>query len=277
MTNAEFHSLRDYIYRKTGIFFSEKSRFILDARMKEILEETGAKDVEEYLRQVEDFRTGPSEMNRLINRVTITETSFFRDMYQIAAIEKNVIPEMIRTSEAAGTRQIRIWSAAASSGEEAYTIAILLAERLREAINRWAITIFATDINDNVLDVCKSGVYNSYSLRNTAEPIKKKYFHKVDHDSYAVRDDIRKMVVAEKCNLMDQNACRQYVRSDLILIRNVLIYFDTASKTKVLHMCYDNLRDGGYLFLGHSETIFGIKNSFKLVNFVNAFAYRKLG
>jgi chemotaxis protein methyltransferase CheR len=275
LANQEFAALRDYIYKKAGILFTEKNRFILETRIEEILSETGHKSVSEYMRALEDYKTAFTEWNRLMNKVTITETSFFRDKYQITAIEKNVLPEIVKRHEQSGSRQLRIWSAASSSGEEAYTMAILLAEQLKDAVGRWNISIFATDINENALAAVRAGVYSSYSLRNTTEDIKKKYFTKLPDDRYEIKDHLKKMVISEKCNLMDHNASRKYGRIDLILIRNVLIYFDLASKTKVLQMCYENLNEKGCLFLGHSETIFGITNSFKLVSFVNAFAYMK--
>lgn len=275
LTNQEFTTLRDYIYKKAGIFFTEKNRFILEMRVEEILNEAGYRSVSEYMRALEDYKTAFTEWNRLMNKVTITETSFFRDKYQITAIEKNVLPEIVKRNERAGSRQLRIWSAASSSGEEAYTMAILLAEQLKEAVARWNIVIYATDINENALAATRAGIYSSYSLRNTTEDIKKRYFNKLPDDRYEIKADLKKMVVSEKCNLMDYNASRRYGRIDLILIRNVLIYFDMASKTKVLQMCYENLNEKGLLFLGHSETIFGIANSFKLVSFVNAFAYMK--
>lgn len=275
LTNQEFAALRDYIYKKAGIFFTEKNRFILEMRIQEILTETGYDSVFDYMRALDDYRTGFTEWNRLMNKVTITETSFFRDKYQITAIEKNVLPEIIKRREQAGSKQLRIWSAASSSGEEAYTMAILLAEQLKEALGRWSIAIYATDINENALAAVRAGVYSAYSLRNTSEDIKRRYFNKLPDDKYEIKDQLKKMVISEKCNLMDYNASRRYNKIDLILIRNVLIYFDLASKTKVLQMCYENLNDKGLLFLGHSETIFGIANSFKLVSYVNAFAYMK--
>lgn len=275
LTNQEFSALRDYIYKKAGIFFTEKNRFILEMRIEEILNETGYKNVTEYMRALEDYKTSFTEWNRLMNKVTITETSFFRDKYQITAIEKNVFPEIIKRREQSGSRQLRIWSAASSSGEEAYTMAILLAEQLKEAVGRWNIAIYATDINENALAAVRAGVYSSYSLRNTTDDIKKKYFNKLADERYEIKDQLKKMVLCEKCNLMDYNASRRYNKIDLILIRNVLIYFDQASKAKVLQMCYENLNEKAFLFLGHSETIFGIANQFKLVSFVNAFAYMK--
>jgi chemotaxis protein methyltransferase CheR len=276
LTDAEFIGLKEFIYKKTGIFFTERNRFLLDARIREILQQTGHKDALTYLKSLHDPGGGPLEVSRLINKVTITETSFFRDPHQISAIAKNVIPEIAKRHEQLGSKLLRIWSAGSSSGEEAYTVAILLAEHFKEALGNWNITIFATDINDEALQACKTGVYKAYALRNTPPAIRDRYFHAMTDEKYAVRDDLKKLVNAEKSNLMDFSISKKYTGADLILLRNVLIYFEAATKAQVLQMCYENLRDNAYLFLGQSETVFGISHAFKLVSFVNAFAYKKV-
>ena len=276
LTDSEFIAIRDLVYRKTGIFFAERNRFLLDARIRELLHETGSTDVHAYLKILNDPKTSLPEFNRLINKITITETSFFRDPHQIAALSKNIIPELVKRHEQHGIRLLRIWSAGSSSGEEAYTVAILLAEYLKDALRLWNISIYATDINEDAVNACKIGVYKAYALRNTSPEIKEKYFRSPETDRYAIREDLKKLVVPEKTNLMDSASCKRYAGADLILLRNVLIYFDATAKATVLNMCYTNLRDNGYLVLGQSETAFGVNNSFKLVTFVNAFAYKKL-
>lgn len=276
LTDSEFTAIRDLVYRKTGIFFAERNRFLLDARIRELLHETGSKDVPAYLNTLNDPARSLSEFNRLINKITITETSFFRDPHQITALSKNIIPELVKRHEQHGIRLLKIWSAGSSSGEEAYTVAILLAEHLKDAFRLWNITIHATDINEDAVNACKLGVYKAYALRNASQEIKEKYFRSPESDRYAIREDIKKIVVPEKANLMDSASCKGYSGADLILLRNVLIYFDPTAKATVLNMCYNNLRDNGYLLLGQSETAFGVNNSFKLVTFVNAFAYKKL-
>jgi len=275
LTDPEFNALRDYIYKKSGIFFTERNRFQLETKIKAIFDDTGCGSALEYLKLLDDPKRNHDELNNLLNAITVNETSFFRDTFQISAIEKNIIPELIKKNDVLGLKQIKVWSAASSSGEEAYTIAILLSEYLKDSISRWHIKIYATDINDNVLKMCREGVYNEISLRNTSAAIKEKYFKKMGNGKYAIRDDIKAMVVPEKCNLIDTAACKRYSGIDLLLIRNVLIYFDKESKKKVLKMCYENLKDGGYMFLGHAETIFGLNDSFKLIHFVNAIGYKK--
>jgi chemotaxis protein methyltransferase CheR len=275
LTDAEFATLRDFIYKKTGILYTERNRYLLDARAQELLHQMGSKDPSALIKSLLDPKTSVSEGNRLINKVTITETSFFRDPHQITTMAKNVIPEVLKRHEQFGSRLLRIWSAGSSSGEEAYTVAILLAEHLKEHLGSWNITIFATDINEEAIQACTNAVYRPYALRNTTQAIKEKYFI-ASNDTFTVRDEIRKLVLAERSSLTDAMACKKYTGVDLILLRNVLIYFTVAAKTAVLRSCYDNLRDGGYLILGQSETAFGIDHSFKLVTFVNAFAYKKV-
>ncbi len=276
LTDAEFIGLRDFIYKKTGILFTERNRFLLDARIREILHQTGCEDALTYLRSLNEPGVNPTEVSRLINKVTITETSFFRDPHQITAMARNVIPEIARRHEQLGARLFTIWSAGSSSGEEAYTLAILLAEHFKNDLPRWNITIFATDINDEALQVCRAGIYKPYTLRNTPPAIRDKYFKAMPDDRYAVRDDLKRLVMSQKSNLMDYSGSKRFTGSDLILLRNVMIYFEASAKAQVLQMCYENLRENGYLFLGQSETAFGISHAFKLVTFVNAFAYKKV-
>jgi chemotaxis protein methyltransferase CheR len=276
LTDVEFTGLREFIYKKTGIFFTERNRFLLDARIRDILRQTGHKDALSYLKSLADPGVNPLEVSRLINNVTISETSFFRDQHQISAIAKNVIPEIAKRHEQFGARLFRVWSAASSSGEEAYTVAILLAEQFKKALANWNITIFATDINQEAVQACKAGVYKAYALRNIPPDIRDKYFHAITDEKYAVRDDLKRLVVAQELNLMDFSGSKKYTGADIILLRNVLIYFDATAKAQVLQMCYENLRENGYLFLGQSETAFGINHAFKLVTLVNSFAYKKV-
>jgi len=152
LTDSEFTAIRDLVYRKTGIFFAERNRFLLDARIRELLHETGSKDVHAYLRILNDPTTSLPEFSRLVNKITITETSFFRDPHQIAVLSKNIIPELVRRHEQHGVRLLRVWSAGSSSGEEAYTVAILLAEHLKDAFRLWNISIYATDINEDAVN-----------------------------------------------------------------------------------------------------------------------------
>jgi len=172
-------------------------------------------------------------------------------------------------------KKIRIWSAAASSCDEAYTVAILFSEHLGHALSQWDIRIFATDLNENVLSFGKRAVYDKYSLRNTPDEIKRKYFTLTSDDHFRVNDIVRTLVVTEICNLIDCEKCRQFNSMDMILLRNVLIYFDDNTKQTVINMCSDNLKKSGYLFLGTAETMPKF-DRFKTVFFVNSYGYKKI-
>ena len=206
LTDTEFVALRDFIYKKTGILFTERNRYLLDARTREILSQAGDKNAVSYIRSLCDPGGDPLEVNRLINKVTITETSFFRDPHQIAALAKNVIPELATRHEQFGSRLLRIWSAGSSSGEEAYTVAILLAEHLKEQLSNWNITIFATDINEDAIEACKAGAYKPYTLRNAPREIREKYFLASSDGTFTVRDKIKRLVFAERSSLTDPAA-----------------------------------------------------------------------
>ncbi len=275
LADDEFNSLREYIYKRSGIFFTEKNRFQLEIKIKERLSDTGCGNIFNYINYLGSFNNSSDELNNLFNAITVNETSFFRDRKFISAVEKNVIPEIIKTNKVLGFGQVRVWSAASSSGEEAYTIAIMFAEHLKSELSKWTVRIIATDINEDVLKSCRTGIYSGYSMRNMSPDIRQRYFRHIDSDRYEIRDDIKAMVIPEKCNLMDYESCRKYKGIDLLLIRNVLIYFDAESKQKVLKTCFENLKAGGYMFLGHAETLFGFNNDFKLVHFVNAIGYKK--
>ena len=276
LTDTEFIALRDFIYGRTGILYTDRNRYLLEARVQELLHQSSSKDPSSYIKSILDPKTSVLDVNRLINKVTVTETSFFRDPPQITALAKNIIPELAKRHVHFGSKLLRIWSAGSSSGEEAYTVAILLAEHFKEHLTAWNITIFATDVNEDALQACRTAVYKPYALRNTPPEIKERYFRAESDGAFAVRDEIKRLVVAERASLTHPVACKKYSGVDLILLRNVLIYFTSDAKTAVLQSCYENLRDNGYLLLGQSETAFGVNHSLMLVTFVNAFAYKKV-
>ena len=274
LTDADFIALRDLIHKKTGIFYTDRNRYLLEARAREFLRQNGP-EVSSCIGSLLNPATGPAEWNRLISKITITETSFFRDPLQIAVLAKNVIPEIVKRREQSGSRLLRLWSAGCSSGEEAYTLAILLAEHLKDQLTGWNITIFATDINEEALEACRRAVYKTYALRNTAQELKGRYFRTTSDEKLIIRDELKRLVHPERANLTDAAACKKYAGVDLILLRNVLIYFTATTKSAVLCTCYNNLRDHGYLFLGQSETVSGKEHPYKRIAFANTFAYQK--
>jgi chemotaxis protein methyltransferase CheR len=271
-SDDEFLSLRDIIYKKCGLFFTERNRQSLEIKVSQRIEHTNLSNLGHYMRYLASKESG-QEWQSLLDSVTVNETFFFRDVNQISAIGKNIIPELLDLNSV--QKKVRIWSAAASSCDEAYSVAILFAEHLGHAISQWDIKIFATDLNENVLSFGKRGVYDAYSLRNTPDEIKRKYFTITSDDHFRVNDTVRMLVVTDICNLIDYEKSRQFNSMDLILLRNILIYFDDNSRKTVINMCSDNLKKGGYLFLGTAETL-PKSDIFKTVFFVNAYGYKKI-
>jgi chemotaxis protein methyltransferase CheR len=164
LTDTEFVAMRDLVYRKTGIFFAERNRFLLDARIREILHETGSRDAHTYLKMLNDPKTSLPEFNRLINKITITETSFFRDPHQIAALSKNIIPELVKRHEQHGIR-LQNLECRPRRAKRLTRWPFFSASTSRMRFCLWNISIYATDINEDAVNACKMGLYKAYALR----------------------------------------------------------------------------------------------------------------
>ena len=185
----------------------------------------------------------------------------------------SIIPEVLN-SKPGPFQKINIWSAASSSGEEAYSIAMMLNEMILPKYPHLKVEIIGTDINYAVIETAKLGVFKEYSIRNTPPIYLKKYFTKVDN-TYVIDPKIKNMVNFKVLNLYDDNSMRLMGKSDVIYCANVLIYFDLESKIKVINSLYNNLNPNGYLFIGYSETLHGISKAFKLVSFPKTIGYKK--
>jgi chemotaxis protein methyltransferase CheR len=214
------------------------------------------------------------ELRHLYEAVTINETFFFRNEPQFEALEQALIPDLVARKRSLGKPKIRVWSAASSSGEEAYTIAMLYLERLKPKYPDLEIEIIGTDINQAVLETAKRGIYRDYSIRSTPKHYLSQYFQE-ESSRYHLREEVKRLVRFEHLNLADQLKMRQMQNFDVIFCCNVLIYFDLKSKTQVISNLYNSMTKGGYLFIGYAESLHGISAAFKLVNFPKTVAYKK--
>lgn len=273
MTNEEFERMRTLIYDMTGIYFTDSKKYLLESR---ILKRITANKMLTFADYINFIKTGPGrkELDSLFEAITINETYFFRVPQQFEALETAVIPEIAKLKANTPNPTIRIWSAAASSGEEAYTIAIIILERLKPLFPRINFQIIGTDINSAVLEFARNGVFKEYAVRNIPEHLLKKYF-RVDNGQYILSDTVKRMVKFTQMNLYDSIALRSIPPCDVIFCANVLIYFDVPSKQKVVSDLYNTLTKGGYLFVGYSESLHGISKAFKLVHLPKAMAYQK--
>lgn len=275
LSDADFEILRDFIYNTCGMFFSIQKKYFVESRLAKRMEKNALKTHGEYIRFLKNGAAGAAELRQLLNDLTTNETYFFRNPPQLRALETLLIPEVVAPKEKIGFRKLRIWSAGSSSGEEAYTLAMVLLEKRDTLLKNWIIDIVGTDINDEVLAKAKEGVYNSYSVRHVPENYMRKYFRKESSERFVISPEVKRLVNFQHLNLYDDNKMIFMKTFDFIFCANVLIYFDTASKSKVVQHFYNNLQPYGYFFVGQSESLHGVNDKFKTVHFPGGFTYKK--
>ncbi|MDD3310563.1 protein-glutamate O-methyltransferase CheR [Pseudodesulfovibrio sp.] len=276
ISDDEFVQLRDFIYDKTGIFVDGKRKYLFESRLTKRLTALGLPSFSDYIKFLKFDPRRAAELNKLYELVTTNETSLFRDLKQLEAFQNNVLKEKLEEQRAAGRRELNIWSAGCSSGEEPYTLSILLHETLRMELARWRITITAVDLSPAMIARAKEGVYGDYAFKTTPDAMKSRYFTK-EGDGWKIKPAVARLVNFQEMNLNDPLALKRVPRSHIVFCRNVIIYFDQEMKRRVVSAFYDNLLPGGYMMLGHSETLHKISSSFKPVFHPGTIAYRKEG
>ena len=272
LTSDEWIQIRDFIYQKTGLYFSDDKKEYLQRRVKIAMSQCNSKTVDEYMKILD---TDKGVFKSLLELITTNETYFFRDIPQLEIFANNVLPEILTKKANNKDFKLRIWSAGCSTGEEPYTIAIILKEQL-EYFGDWNIEIIGTDISERVLKFAVDARYYQRSLKDVPEYIKLKYFYyDVDSKMYVLSEEIKGMVKFYYMNLYDDIKMKTMKYFDIIFCRNVLIYFDDESRKKVVMNFYDSLQPGGYIFLGHSESVLRITRAFEIVYFDKGLAFRK--
>lgn len=274
LSEDTFRQLRDYIYTLTGIYFQNNKKYLLEGRLGKRIQILNISSFENYLQYIRNGKGQFDELQFLYDAVTINETYFFRNEPQFEAFEKHLIPEIVQSRKYNGRSKIKIWSAASSSGEEAYTLAMIFLDKLKPRFPDLGVEIVGTDISQSVIEIAKRGVYKDYSIRNMPEYYLKKYFS-VQEGKYHVHDSVKQFVRFEKQNLFDQSRMRFMRNFDVIYCCNVLIYFDLRSKIQVVSNLYNSLNPGGYLFIGYAESLHGISTAYKLINFPKTVVYKK--
>lgn len=273
MSQAQFTQLAKIIYDRSGIHFPDAKKYILESRLSHRLGELELDSFDQYIALLSMGPYQQDEFQEMFNRITINETSFFRNDAQLDVFEKRVLPELLEAR--ARTKRLRIWSAACSTGDEPFTIAILIHRTLGVRLADWKVEILGTDISERALNVAMEGNYTSYSIRTTPKMVLDKYFT-TDGRNYNLKPEIRSMVSFEKHNLKDRLAAKRHGTWDVIFCRNVLIYFDDAMKKQVVNMFGEQLADDGTLFIGHSERIKDISDRFEQMPIPQGFCYTKI-
>jgi chemotaxis protein methyltransferase CheR len=269
----DFVAFRDYIHEKSGIYFAENKKYLVENRLGKRMATLGLKSFRDYFYQVK-YDTSLKEFNMLMNLVTTNETSFYRNPPQLACFQQEVLPLIIAQKQQGGHgKRLKIWSAGCSTGEEPYTLGMILLEALGER-NDWNIEIIANDISENVLYSARTAAYGEMSLRTTPLPIVNKYFTR-EGEKYCVTEPVKRLVKFSHLNLADRRKMAMMTDMDFVFCRNVMIYFSDDVKKQIVKGFYNSLRPGGYLYIGHAESLHGISKAFKLVYFKNGLVYFK--
>jgi chemotaxis protein methyltransferase CheR len=264
LNDANFELYRELIYKESGITFTPTNRSILESRLKERLREKSIADVKTYF---DSIKANKEELKGFLDSITTNLTRFFRNQPQFDALEKHVIPDLINNiKKVPGV--IRIWSAGCSTGEEPYTIAMLLSEILP---SNWKYEITASDLSLKCLMTAKEGFYAENRIVGIPDNYLVKYFDKVE-GGYKVKSDIQSKIKFDYHNLKHDSQQRNL---DIVFCRNVIIYFDDAAQNAVIDRFWDSMGSKSFLFIGHSESLFGMKTKFEFLKTEWATLYRK--
>lgn len=274
ITDEEFVLLRDFIYQQCGIFIAENRKYLVENRLSNRLKELNLKSYNEYYNYLRFDPNKRQELTKLFEVVTTNETSFFRNPPQLEVFQRIVLAQAIDQARKQGQKKLRIWSAGCSTGEEPYTLAIILHETLKTDIGNWDIKITANDLSEAVLAAARRGIYNEYALRTTPKEMVDKYFHK-EGNVYKIDAALKRLVSFGQINLSDREQLKRVDKSQIVFCRNVIIYFDDDMKRRVINAFYDNLMPEGVLIIGHSESLHNISRAFQLEHHKGTILYRK--
>jgi chemotaxis protein methyltransferase CheR len=270
----DFATIRDEVYRKLGLYFEDSKVYFIQKRIEKRMETLAVASFADYGFLLRFGDKDGKEMQALANLITTNETYMFREFEQLQAFADHCLPMILKSREAANDRTLRIWSAGCSSGEEPYTLAIILKEVMHD-FRSWDIKIKATDIDQVRLEMARRAVYEERSVHEIPPEYFDRHITRLPAGFFAIKPETAKLVELEHLNLNDRLAMRNMRQFDFIFCRNVLIYFDDASRKAVVDHFYNALKPGGFIFLGHSESIGRISTAFKLLRVGQHLVYRK--
>ena len=271
--NEDFILFQNFISQETGIYFSHDRKQHLQMALDERLTKGDHKSYRDYYHFIQSHPLREAEIRHLIGLITVGETSFFRNGPHFEVLMNTILPEIVERKKKSH-KAIRIWSAGCSRGSEPYSIAIVLQEEL-PSLKDLDISIFATDINHQALALAQKGGYAFRDFSHMPEEYVRRYFHKSGHQ-YQLVDQIKKYVKFGYHNLAKSSFDVPELRDlDIIFCRNVTIYFDLQTTKRIVEQFYDCLSDGGYLFIGHAETLWQITDKYDLIEFPHAYIYKK--
>lgn len=268
LSDNEFGLFRDLIYGECGVKIGIEKRTFLESRLRRRMTALGVATALEYYSLVR-YSKKLQELPALLDIMMICETSFFRNQPQFDLLNDVILPDIIDHKVRANSRLIRIWSAGCSTGQEPYSAAMAVLSRLPEP-ESWNIRVFASDLSFTALERAQSGIYTADQVRGLTEPFMSKYFRR-ENGNYIVMDEIKRRVIFDYHNLKHDHGLRSL---DVIFCRNVMIYFDTDEQRRLIQRFASCLVPGGYLFIGHAESLQSLSQQFTMVHRDKGIAYR---
>ncbi len=268
-----FKKYVDFIYDHTGIRFEDNKNYFIASKVGRRCEALGLSSAQDYFNYITSGPQRHGELPHFVDAITIHETFFFRNEPQLNAFERDILTPLVNAKRLSGNKRIRIWSAACSTGDEVYTTILQVLKNNWTDIN-WEFV--GTDISQQSIRDAQAGAYSKYAIRNIPADMMSKYFTQVDEQTSKISDEIKKFATFKPANLKEPSEIRRLGKFDVVICRNVLIYFDDKSKEQVLWNIYDTMDDDSLLIVGHSENLYAYKHIFKADNkLASAFAYHK--
>jgi chemotaxis protein methyltransferase CheR len=288
ITDAEYKLLQTLVYQECGMYFDERRAHFLHDRLQRRLRICGLESFYAYYRLLTSGQ-GRNELAALVENLTVNETSFFRNKPQLEFFQKQILEEVLRKKQERRDWSLRIWSAGCSTGQEPYTLAMLLCDELAYYYLRnplpfamptpkplipppWKVEVLASDINYTVLRTAQEGIYPETQMEGVDYPFRLRYFDKVG-DRYAIKKGLKELVHFDFHNLKTEFLPQ---RNDIIFCRNVMIYFDEAEQKRLIQKFHRCLNPEGYLFIGHAESLFGLTDRYRMIHQNNGTAYQRI-
>ena len=273
LSEEEFRLLRDFIHEQFGLYYDDSQRSSLRSRLAGRLSLLGLLSFEDYYRYLRFAPGRAEELQRMVSHLTNNETYFFREMPQLQVLADTVLRRLKERKAEAGERTLRVLSAGCSTGEEALTLAMIVYESAQFFWN-WDVKVFGMDVDPEALEKARRGAYHQNSLRGVGPEKLERHFLR-DGKEVKVKESIRRLVTFRPGNLLEAESYQGLYPLDVIFCRNVLIYFSDASIRRVARIFHEVLGPGGYLFLGHAESLARITDTFTAIRFQGAMLYQK--
>ncbi len=272
LLDSEFEKLRTHVYRRCGIFVGDDKAYFLESRAISRMEALNMDRFTDYFRYLVLEADG-EEYRQLINCITVNETFFFRDYRQLTGFAEEILPNVLDAKRQAKDYSLKILSAGCSTGEEPYSLAIILREMIPD-FERWVIQIDGIDINTEVLEFAQAALYGSRATRDIPITFRLTYFEDASGDT-AVKPVVRNMVRFLHVNMYNADEINRFAGVDVIFCRNVLIYFDDQSRSRVLNNLYNILQPGGYIFLGYAESVSRYSGAYEVIKIGDLITHRR--